>query len=221
MSQQGHAQFVSQPFASLLAEDVVLVLRQFSRGEPSHVLHQAQDGDSHLFIPVHVHALARIGQGHLLGRGDYHRPRDGEGLEQRQVDVARARRGVDDEVVQVAPVGIAHQLLQCVAGHAPAPQRGLVGVDKEADGEQLQSILLDGDDEVAAVLALGIRAGILHLEHLGHGRSEDVGIQQPHLVAQLDEGHGQVGGHGALAHAALAPAATSCQVRDGRPGGFR
>ena len=125
-----------------------------------------------------------------MWRADDDGTRDGERLEQGQVDVTGARRGVEDEVVQVAPVGVAHQLLQGVAGHAATPQGSLFGVDKETDGEQLQPVLLDGDDEVATIDAFGVGTGVFHLEHLGNGGPEDVSVEQAHLVAQLHQGHG-------------------------------
>ena len=44
------------------------------------------------------------------------------------------------------------------------------------------------------------------MEHLGHGGTEDVGVEQSYLVAQSGQGYRQVGCDGALAHAALARA---------------
>ena len=52
----------------------------------------------------------------------------------------------------------------------------------------------------------GIGLHVLHTEHLGHRRAEDVAVQQAHLVAQSRQRDGQVGRDGRLAHAALARA---------------
>ena len=51
-----------------------------------------------------------------------------------------------------------------------------------------------------------VRPFVLDTEHLGHARSEDVGVEQSHIVAQSCQGDGEVGGDGALAHAALSGA---------------
>jgi hypothetical protein len=61
-------------------------------------------------------------------------PVSGTLLAQRELDVAGARGHVDDQVVQVFPVGLAHQLLQRLAGHGAAPDHGLVFVHQKADG---------------------------------------------------------------------------------------
>ena len=55
-----------------------------------------------------------------------------------------------------------------------------------------------------ALLAEDVLA--LEGEHLGHGGTEEVGVEQSHLIAAAGQGDGQVGGDGALAHTALARA---------------
>ena len=120
------------------------------------------------------------------------------------MDVGGAGRRVEDKVVQFAPVGVGNELLQCVRGHAAAPQRGRVGVDEEADGEYLHTVFIGRDEELPPVALFGEDAFRLQVEHFGNGRPEDVGIEQSDLVAELGQGHRQVGGHGALAHAAFA-----------------
>ena len=120
------------------------------------------------------------------------------------MDVARAGRGVEDEVVECAPVGITYQLLQCIARHAAPPQCSRAGVNKEPDGEQLDAILLNRYNEVASLHALGIGAGIFYMEHLGHRGTEDVGVEQSYAMSQFGQCDSQVGCYGALAHTALA-----------------
>jgi multidrug efflux pump subunit AcrA (membrane-fusion protein) len=70
-------------------------------------------------------ALARVEQRDVLRRGDDHRAGQRHALAQRELDVAGARRHVDEQVVQVAPVGLAQQLLQRLRGHRAAPDHGL------------------------------------------------------------------------------------------------
>jgi hypothetical protein len=71
-------------------------------------------------------ALLGVEQGDVLRRGHDHRAGDRHPLAQRQLDVAGARRHVDDQVVQVLPVGLAQQLVQRLGGHRAAPDHGLV-----------------------------------------------------------------------------------------------
>ena len=120
------------------------------------------------------------------------------------MDIARTRRRVEDEVIQVAPVCIAYQLLQRVAGHRPTPQSGLVGIDKETDRQHLDAVTLHRHNQITAVHRFGIRMRILYMEHLGHARSEHVGIQQADFVAQLGQPHSQVGRYRRFPHTAFA-----------------
>ena len=122
------------------------------------------------------------------------------------MDVGCAGRRVKDKEIKVAPVGVGDKLLQCRCGHASAPQRGGVGIDEETNGQELYAILLDGLDELATILLYRIGALALYAEHLGHGGTEDVGIEQTHLVAHDGEGYGEIGRDGRLAYAAFARA---------------
>ena len=190
MSQERYVQLLGQPFAALLAEQVILVVRQFGWCKPGHVLDQTQYRYIHLVARKHTDALACIGQGHLLGGADHHGPGNGQGLYQCQVDVAGARWQVDEEIVQFAPVGISDQLLQGVAGHGSTPQNGILLVDKEADGEHLDTIILSRFDQFASFGFDHVGTSLLQVEHFGLGGSEDVGIQQAHLVALQSQGNG-------------------------------
>ena len=120
------------------------------------------------------------------------------------MDVARARRSVEDEVVQFAPLRVGNELLEGVRGHAAAPKGGRIGIDEEADGENFDAVFLCGDKELAAVHHFRKNLLRLEVEHLGHRGAEDVGIEQSDLVALGSQCHGEVGRYGALAHTALA-----------------
>ena len=80
--------------------------------------------------------------------------------------VACSGRCVKHEVVELTPVGIGDELLQCVRCHAATPQSCGIGVYEEADREQLDAVLLDWFYEVATVFLHGVGACVLHLEHL-------------------------------------------------------
>ena len=106
--------FLSELFDTALAEDVVFVFRQLFRSEPCHVFHQSKNRHVHLFVAVHVNALACVGQCHLLRSGNDDGASDGQVLQQGEVDVARSRRRVKYKVVQFAPVAISDELLEGV-----------------------------------------------------------------------------------------------------------
>ena len=197
---------LSQSFATLATEDVVAVFGQFGGREPRHVLHESEDRHVHLLVLVHIDTLASVGECHCLWGADDDGASDGEGLQQGEVDVARARRGVEDEVVEIAPVGIGDELFQGVRRHASAPEGSGVWRYEEADGEELHTILLDGLDELSTVALYGVGTGVLYVEHLRHRRTEDIGVEQSHLVTQSGERDGEVGRDGRLAHAAFSGA---------------
>lgn len=206
LSQQGDVHLLGQLLDALLAEEEVLLVGMLGWREPSHVFYQAEDGHVDLLVLIHINTLACIRKSHLLWGADDDGTRDGERLHEGEVDVAGAGRCIEDEVVKVAPVGVADELFECVASHAASPKRGLVGVDEESDAQHLDAVLFDGDDEVASVDVLAVRTCVLHLEHLGHGGTEDVAVENANAMAQTCQGNGQVGCHGALTYAAL-PAA--------------
>ena len=120
------------------------------------------------------------------------------------MDVAGARRGVEDKIIQVAPIRVGNQLLERVRGHAAAPQRGSVGIDKETDGQDAHTVLFGGNEELPAVPDFGKDTLRFEVEHLRNGRTEDIGIEEAGPVALGRQCHGQVGRYGALAHTALA-----------------
>ena len=39
----------------------------------------------------------------------------------------------------------------------------------------------------------GVGTLVLDMEHLGHGGSEDIGIEQAHAIAQTRQGDGEIG----------------------------
>ena len=120
------------------------------------------------------------------------------------MDVARAGWQVDDHEVERAPLGVGEQLIERTARHRATPNNGLVWVGEKADGQHLDAVLLDGLDFGLAVdfHGLGLFAG--HVKHGRHARTVNVGVDEPHLVAKLGEGDGEVGRHRAFADAALA-----------------
>ena len=165
-----------------------------------HVFHHAQYRDVHLV--EHLDALARIQQGQVLGRGDDHRTRHRDLLRQGQLDVTGARRHVDHQVVEIAPVGLGHQLLQGSGGHRATPDHGRVVVGEEGHGHDFDTVGLDRHEPL---LVLDLRPGAFgDAEHDALARAIDIGVEDAHPGAFPGQGQGQVGGGGGLAHAALA-----------------
>ena len=107
----------------------------------AHVLDDAED--RHADLLEHLEALARVEQRDVLRRRDDHRAGDRHALRQRQLDVAGAGRHVDDQVVEVAPVGLlaAAARSACVT-IGPRQTIGVVRVDQEADRHHLHAVVL-------------------------------------------------------------------------------
>jgi hypothetical protein len=60
----------------------------------------------HLDLLKHLESLARVEQRDVLRRGHDHRTTDRHLLRQRELDVTGARRQVDDQVIEIFPVGV-------------------------------------------------------------------------------------------------------------------
>ena len=120
------------------------------------------------------------------------------------MNVAGAWRCVEDEVVKVSPFSIADELLECVASHAATPQGSLVGINKEADGEEFYAVFLDRHDEVTTIDGVSVWAFALHAKHLRYRRTEDVGVEKSYTIAEFSKTDGEVGSDSALADTTFA-----------------
>ena len=174
------------------------------RREPRHVLHNAQHRHIHMLTQEHAHAFASIGKRHLLWCGHDHGACDGKRLNQRQVYVARAGRHVDDEIVELAPVGIHDELLQGIARHSTAPQHSLVFVDHKTYREHFHAKFLGRHNEVAAIHFTHIELLIFQTQHFRHRGTENIGIEQTNAVTLHGKRHSKVNGHRRLAYPTLA-----------------
>ena len=76
-------------------------------------------------------------------------PRDRRRLDQRQLHVAGARRQVDDQVVEFAPIHAAQELLDHAVQHGPAPDQRLIAGVQEAHRHQLHAVLFERLDALA------------------------------------------------------------------------
>ena len=119
------------------------------------------------------------------------------------MNVTCAGRKVNQEIIKIPPIGIANQLLQCVARHTATPKCSLIRINEETDRKQFYTVFLYRNNQVTSIDFFRIRTGIFHLEHLRHGRTENVSIKQTDLVAQLSQSHRQICGYGRFAYPSL------------------
>ena len=180
------------------AED--LMLRAAVRADViRHVLHETDDVFLH--HRGHVDRLFHDHADELLrARHDdhaVHRQR----LEHRQRHVARSGRHIDEHIVHIAPVHIRPELVDDARDHRAAPEHRLRFLfEQEVDAHHLDAGV--GFERLNAVFAL--EAVAVDVERLRNGGAGDVGVENGGLVAKLVHGHGQHGGHGRFADAALA-----------------
>ena len=120
------------------------------------------------------------------------------------MNVACSWREVNEEIVELAPVGIANELLQCTASHRASPDGCRIWIDEESDRKNLHAILFSRNDEVTTIDLLGIRLEVLKVEHLWHRRAEHIGIEQTYLVAEHRESDCKIGSDCAFTYTTLA-----------------
>src|ERR687895_2760531 len=136
LAEQRNVQLVGEQLAAALAEDREALPAR--RGEAGHVLDHAGD--------LEVEAQGRLGGAlrHLLGRRlrrrHDHELRLRQQLRQRHRHVAGARRQVDQQVVELAPVHVLQELADRLVEHRPAPgDRLVLLVQEELDRDHLNA----------------------------------------------------------------------------------
>ena len=108
---------------------------------------------------------------------------------------------------------IFYQLLDGITCHAAAPYDSALRIDKEPDREHFHAVLLDRLYQRPPLFFHRIRAAILRMKHLRHGRSVYIGIQQPYAVARLRQSDSQVRRHSRFADSALAAVDSNDMLR--------
>ena len=145
-------------------------------GEVAHVL----DHPCHAQVAPTCH-VGRPG-GNLLRRhrGGRHDEELGAGQQsgQAHLDVARARRQVDQQVVEIAPVGVLEELLHGTVEHEAAPHDRLFLVGEEPHGQDAHE---SGADRLLERhhLPLARLDVTLHAQQSGDGEAPDVGVEDP------------------------------------------
>ena len=92
--------------------------------EVGHVLDDAEHG--HVDALEHEDAAGNVDQREGMGRGDDNGAIERGLLDERELDIARAGRHVDDEVIEVAPIGLVEDLLHVSGNHGPAHDGGRI-----------------------------------------------------------------------------------------------
>ena len=174
------------------------------RCKPRHIFYKAQDRHIDLVAGEHCDTLASISKSHFLRSADHYYACDRESLYESEVDVGCARRHINEEVVEFAPVGIGDELTQCVACHTATPKHSAIFVDYETDGEQLDAIFLHWYNLVDAVDLFHVELLIFKTKHFRHRRTEDVGIEKTDLVAFCCESDSKVGSDSRFTYATFA-----------------
>src|SRR6202035_5600645 len=121
---------LGQGLRPAMAEDI-FAFAAVRADEITHVLDQPQVRD---FQRVeHLDGAPDVGRRDVLRRGDDHGARHRDALRHRQLHVARPRRQVDDQVIQLAPVDVEQKLPDGSREHGSAPDGRLIGLDEEGN----------------------------------------------------------------------------------------
>ena len=116
------------------------------------------------------------------------------------MDVAGSGRQVDDQVVDVAPVGVPQELLERLRHHRAPPDHGSVDVDEKPDRHRLHAVGLERFERLA-VLGFGPAGDAKH----GRLRGPiDIRVEHAHLRALGGERQREVHRRRRLADAAFA-----------------
>ena len=121
-AEERHAETLGLGACAAMAERV-MDLAAAVADEGGHVLDDAENGRFH---PLeHVDALLGIDQRNVLRRGDHDCTGNRDLLRQGQLGITCTGRQVDDEVIEVLPVGVVEQLLERLGDIGP---RHIIGV---------------------------------------------------------------------------------------------
>jgi hypothetical protein len=136
-----------------------------------------------------------------LGRRDDDRLRPRQQLAERDRDIARPGRHVDEEHVELSPVDVGEELLERAVQHRAAPHHRLVVVEEEPDRHQLQVMLHGRHDHPVDDDRLLVNA-----EDVWDRVAVDVRVEDADTLADLCERRREIRRQRRLADTALAAA---------------
>jgi DNA-directed RNA polymerase specialized sigma54-like protein len=137
---------------------------------------------------------------HVLRGHHDHGAAERDKLSQRHAYVARARRQVHEQVVQLAPQHVAQKLINDLGEHGAAPHDGLAGFDQKAHADAVNAVTA-GRDDSGRLTPVGqtnphlLQLMIVQTEQHRHGRAIHVGVHQADTGAALGQSGGQVHGN--------------------------
>ena len=111
-------------------------------GEIAHILDDAQN--RHADLLEHMNRFARVLERDVGRCGDDDGTGERRGLNQDELYVAGAGRQIDDEVIEVAPVDIAQELLNDAVEHRAAPDQRLVAGIQKPHRHDLHAVFSSG-----------------------------------------------------------------------------
>ena len=203
LSQQAGIELFGEFLTATFAEKEIFLVGMFLRGEPRHILHDTDQRHIHLGDREHLGTFARVVHGQHLRGGDHDGAVHLKLLHGRNLDVARAGRKVDDEVVEFAPLGLGNQLRQGTGGHGTTPDDGQTVVHQQTQRDNLEAIFLNGHEVLLLAHVGGVHRHIFHSKHLMDGRAVDVSIHHAHTITLFSQSKREVCGNGRFAHTAL------------------
>src|SRR5204863_5288491 len=149
--------------------------------EVAHVLDHTDH--RHADALEHFGAAQTVADGHLLRRGHDDGAADVERLGERQLGVAGAGREIDQEVVELAPLHVPHELLDHLHDDGTAPDRRRVALHDQPERHDLYAVTLERLNLAAPHLGL-----LVHAHHAGNVGPVDVRIHEPDAVPLVGEG---------------------------------
>ena len=176
-----------------------MVLAALITNEVAHVLDNANHRDANVI--EHGNTLLAVGESHLLRSRHDDRTCHRAVLRERELDVARSRRKVHKEVVELAPAHVVDEVLDHLRNHRSAPDGRLVGIRKHAHRDDADAPLRF--DWCNRIVFKNFRS-LVDAEHETHTRAVNVSIENTHASARKAERHSEVRRHGRFADTALA-----------------
>ena len=167
--------------------------------ESAHVFDKAQNGE--IRLPEHLHSATDILD------GDLRRCRDDEGackrrgLGQTDLNVTGARRKIDYEDVELAPVDLKEELVHHFCQHRTAPDHRDTLIDQHSHGDHLQTKRLRGLQAPGFFICprLAVKA-----EHPRDVRAVYIGVHETDAASLRGHGDGEIGTDRRFADTALA-----------------
>src|SRR5216683_5551445 len=162
-----------------------------------HILHQANH--LHLHLMKHLQRLPRILQRDTRPSRNHNRPSQRHRLHQRDHHIARPRRQIHNQKIQLPPLHLLQKLPNNLVQHRSAHHHRLIARRDQPHRNELHPMR---QNRLNPVLAHNIRLP-RNPHHHRHIRPIDIRIDQPDPIPQLPQRHRQIHRNGRLANPTL------------------